>query len=74
MPQPQEEEDRRPDLAPRAKAGPEKPELGSFADIVKLAAQKRDLLLKIALEDVCELVRFKPGHIELHLLEDAPKD
>jgi DNA polymerase-3 subunit gamma/tau len=31
-------------------------------------------MLKIALEDACELVRFKQGHIELHLLEDAPKD
>lgn len=68
--QPQEEA-ARPDLTPHPQA---RPELGSFADIVKLATEKRDLLLKIALEDACELVRFKPGHIELHLLEDAPKD
>ena len=73
MPQPQEEKVR-PDHAPLAKAGPDKPELRSFADIVKLAAEKRDLRLKIALEDACELVRFKSGHVELHLLEDAPKD
>jgi DNA polymerase-3 subunit gamma/tau len=73
MPQPQHEE-ARPALAPHAKAGLAKPEFSSFADVVKLATEKRDLLLKIALEDTCELVRFKPGHIELHLLEDAPKD
>jgi DNA polymerase-3 subunit gamma/tau len=72
-PQPLEEE-ALPGLAPRASGGSEKAALASFADIVKLAAEKRDLLLKIALEDTCELVRFKPGHIELHLLEDAPKD
>jgi DNA polymerase-3 subunit gamma/tau len=57
-----------------AEKAPPRPELHSFADIVGLAAEKRDLMLKIALEDHCELVRFKPGHIELHLLEDAAKD
>ena len=32
------------------------------------------MLLKLALEDSAELVRFRPGHIELHLLASAPKD
>ncbi len=32
------------------------------------------MMLKIALEDGCELVRFKPGHIELHLLDSAPEN
>jgi DNA polymerase III subunit gamma/tau len=50
------------------------PRLESFADIVALAAEKRDVLLKLALEDAAELVRFRPGHIELHLLANAPKD
>ncbi|MGB0087640.1 MAG: DNA polymerase III subunit gamma/tau, partial [Rhodomicrobiaceae bacterium] len=50
------------------------PRLQSFADVVALAAEKRDIVLKIALEDTAELVRFKPGQIELHLLADAPKD
>jgi len=48
--------------------------LDSFADIVALAAEKRDVLLKLALEDSAELVRFRPGHIELHVLPNAPKD
>jgi DNA polymerase-3 subunit gamma/tau len=48
--------------------------LQSFADIVALAAEKRDILLRLALEDTVELVRFKPGQIELHLLPDAPGD
>ena len=57
-----------------AAAAPAPPRLQSFADIVALAAEKRDIVLKIALEDTAELVRFKPGQIELHLLADAPKD
>jgi DNA polymerase-3 subunit gamma/tau len=60
--------------APAAPAAPSVPALESFADIVALAAEKRDVRLKIALEDSAELVRFKQGHIELHLLADAPKD
>ncbi|MGF1620325.1 MAG: DNA polymerase III subunit gamma/tau [Rhodomicrobiaceae bacterium] len=50
------------------------PVLESFADLVALAAEKRDVRLKLALEDTVEPVRFKPGHVELHLLADAPKD
>jgi DNA polymerase-3 subunit gamma/tau len=50
------------------------PRLDSFASVVALAAAKRDVMLKIALEDAAELVRFKPGQIELHLLPNAPKD
>jgi DNA polymerase-3 subunit gamma/tau len=53
---------------------PAPPRLDSFADLVALAAEKRDVRLKIALEDAVEPVRFKPGHVELHLLADAPKD
>jgi DNA polymerase-3 subunit gamma/tau len=50
------------------------PVLESFADLVALAAEKRDVRLKLALEDAVEPVRFKPGHVELHLLAEAPKD
>ncbi len=50
------------------------PRLQTFAEVVALAAEKRDVILKMALEDAAELVRFKSGHIELHLLPDAPKD
>ena len=62
-----------PTRAPEA-AAPAGPRLDSFADVVALAAEKRDVRLKLALEDGAELVRFKPGHIELHVLPDAPKD
>ena len=48
--------------------------LESFADLVALAAEKRDVRLKLALEDTVEPVRFKAGHVELHLLADAPKE
>jgi DNA polymerase-3 subunit gamma/tau len=50
------------------------PRLESFAELVALAAEKRDVRLKIALEDTVEPVRFKPGHVELHLLPEAPKE
>ncbi len=50
------------------------PRLESFADVVALSGEKRDVRLKMALEDQTELVQFKPGHIELHLLSGAPKD
>lgn len=69
------------DSAPRAEArlsqapaSSPAPQLENFADLVALAAEKRDVRLKIALEDTVELVHFKPGHVELHLLADAPKD
>lgn len=47
--------------------------LNTLSDIVVLASSKRDIRLKIALEDQVRLVRFKPPHIELHILEDAPR-
>jgi DNA polymerase-3 subunit gamma/tau len=52
---------------------PAAPKLDSFADVVAMAAERRDMRLKLALEDDVELVRFKPGHIELHLLANATK-
>jgi DNA polymerase-3 subunit gamma/tau len=63
-----------PAEAPVKAQAPARPVLQSFADIVALAAEKRDILLRLALEDTVELVRFKPGQIELHLLPDAPGD
>lgn len=59
---------------PHAAQSPAGPKLESFADIVALAGEKRDVRLKIALEESVELVHFKPGHVELHLLADAPKN
>ncbi|WP_280950375.1 MULTISPECIES: DNA polymerase III subunit gamma/tau [Rhodomicrobium] len=57
-----------------AAPAPALPALQSFADVVALANEKRDVKLKIALEDAVEIVRFKPGQIELHLLDAAPKE
>lgn len=55
-------------------AAPAAPRLESFADVVALAAERRDVRLKMALEDEVELVRFKAGQIELHLLGKASRD
>jgi DNA polymerase-3 subunit gamma/tau len=47
--------------------------LASFADLVALAADKRDLALKSALEREVRLVRFEDGRLEIALEESAPK-
>ena len=67
--------------APRAQyepvSAPEIPALprpDSFNAVVALAAAKREVKLKISLEEHVEMVRFKHGHIELHLLPGAPRD
>ncbi len=67
------DDDEVPDPGPEM-AAPLPPRLESFVDVVALASGKRDVRLKMALEDQTELVHFKPGHIELHLLPGAPKD
>ena len=60
-------------------ANPVKPEsarvaLKSFEDVAALAGEHRDIKLKLALEENVRLVNFRPGHIELNLLEGAPRD
>ncbi len=67
------DDDERPDPGLEM-AAPLPPQLASYADVVSLAGERRDVRLKMALEDQTELVHFKPGHIELHLLAGAPKD
>jgi DNA polymerase-3 subunit gamma/tau len=47
--------------------------LESFADIVAMAGQERDLKLKHALETTVRLVRFEQGQIEVALTEHAPQ-
>lgn len=47
------------------------PTLESFADVLELIGEKRDVKLKLQLEEYAELVRFSPGSIELHLLDGA---
>jgi DNA polymerase III subunit gamma/tau len=64
-------------IAPRAetvRAAAPAPRLENFQAVVDLVAAQRDVRLKMALEDHVQLVRFKAGHIELHLLPDAPRD
>jgi DNA polymerase-3 subunit gamma/tau len=43
-----------------------------FEDVVALAAQKRELKLKHALEHSVRIIRFEPGRIEVALTPDAP--
>ena len=50
------------------------PELNSFEDVVALAESKRDLKLKHALTEQVQLVRFKPGLIEINPLPQAPRE
>ena len=47
--------------------------LASFADLVAVAADKRDLAIKSALERDVRLVRFEDGRLEIALEESAPK-
>ena len=51
------------------------PMLRTFADVVRLAGERREAKLKVHLEEHVSLVRFDPaGSIELHLLPGAPKE
>jgi DNA polymerase-3 subunit gamma/tau len=47
--------------------------VASFAALVALAGEKRDLGIKSALERNVRLVRFEDGRIEIALEENAPK-
>jgi DNA polymerase III subunit gamma/tau len=47
--------------------------LGRFEDVIALAAEKRDLATKTALERDVRLVRFEDGRLEIALLPSAPK-
>jgi DNA polymerase-3 subunit gamma/tau len=51
-------------------AGPQMPR--TFEDVVALAAARRDAKLMVELEEHVSLVRFEPGHLEIHLLDGAP--
>jgi DNA polymerase III subunit gamma/tau len=46
----------------------------SFDELVALAEQKRDLKLKHALTEQVQLVRFRPGHLEINPLGSTPKE
>ena len=47
--------------------------LQSFADLMRLASEKRDLAIKSALEREVRLVRFEDGRLEIALEPSAPK-
>ena len=47
------------------------PRLETFADLVALAGEKRELKLKHALETTVRPIRFEPGQIEIALTEHA---
>lgn len=46
----------------------------SLEDIAAFAAEKRDIVLKLAIERKMRLVRMEPGRIEISLTADAPRD
>lgn len=52
------------------------PDPRSFAEVVALAGNKRDMMLKVHLEDNVSLVKFDAatGSIDLHLLPGAPPE
>jgi DNA polymerase-3 subunit gamma/tau len=58
--------------APSAQAAPaDVPRLETFADLVALAGQRRELKLKHALETTVRPVRFEPGQIDIAVTEHA---
>ena len=47
--------------------------LASFDDVIALASEKRDVLLKTRLETMVRLVSFAPGRLEIQPTENAPQ-
>jgi len=62
----------RPVSAPRISEAAPAPRLETFADVVALANEKRDIQIKIALEKFVRPVRIQEGRLEIALTEDAP--
>jgi DNA polymerase-3 subunit gamma/tau len=56
-----------PAASPPPAATPAGPAIADFPALVALANEKRDMLLKIALEREVRLVRFEPGRLEFEL-------
>ena len=46
----------------------------SFRDVIELAGQRKEMLLKTQLMDLVHLVRFRPGHIDIRPEPSAPAD
>ena len=63
------------DIGPSDPAAAAVPILRTFADVVALVGEHREVKLRVHLEEHVSLVRFEPaGSIELHLLPGAPKE
>jgi DNA polymerase-3 subunit gamma/tau len=65
----------RAEAAPAPAAEPAAPSdlrLESFADLVAVAGERRELKLKHALETFVRPIRFEPGRIEIALTDEAP--
>ena len=63
------------DIGPADPAVVAVPILRTFADVVALVGEHREVKLRVHLEEHVSLVRFEPaGSIELHLLPGAPKE
>ena len=60
--------------AAAANAAPNKLRLNSLGDIAVLAAEKREIRLKYALERQMRPVKFEPGRIEIALTPEAPRE
>ena len=56
---------------PTMQSAPDAASLASFEDVVKLAAERRDIKLKSALERHVRLVSYAPGRIEMALEKGA---
>ncbi|MGD9656781.1 MAG: DNA polymerase III subunit gamma/tau [Methylocystis sp.] len=64
----------RPAVSQPSAAPAERTAIESFDALVALAAEKRDMRLKIALESEVRLVRFEPGLIEFELAPGGARD
>ncbi len=53
---------------------PDLPQPQNFEDVIALAGERRDAMLKLNLEDNVRLVSFQPGRIEFNVLATAPAD
>jgi DNA polymerase III subunit gamma/tau len=63
------------DIGPSDPVAAAVPILRTFADVVALVGERREVKLRVHLEEHVSLVRFEPaGSIELHLLPGAPKE
>ncbi len=60
-----------PAAAEKRKPGPR---LANLADVAALAAEKRDIRLKMGIERQMRPVAFQPGRIDVSLVEGAPFD